>query len=94
MSSEMLELIRNVLLRTAAIAYAFAILAALATFALWDTWTSLISHWFHTTPALLTTLILVFFTAIKFYAIFMLLVPALALHWTIRARRQRGSLTQ
>lgn len=88
MSSESLELIRNILLRTAAIAYGFAILSALATFVLWDTWTSLISQWFHTTPAILGPLILAFFTAVKFYAIFMLLVPALALHWTIKAQRR------
>ncbi len=89
MSSELLELIRNILLKTAAITYGLAVLMAVATFLLWDTWTTLISQSFHTTPAVLSPLMLTFFTAIKFYAIFMLLAPALALHWTIKARRKK-----
>ncbi len=89
MSSDLLPLIRNILLRTFAITYGLTILMALATFGLWDTWTALITQWFHTTPAALSSLMLTFFTAVKFYAIFILLAPALALHWTIKVRRRK-----
>ncbi len=84
MTLDSLRLVRNILLRAVAVAFVFNLSMALATFALWDTWTALISQWFHTSREALGPLMTYFFTAVKFYVIFVLLTPALALHWTIK----------
>lgn len=89
MTLDSLRLIRNILLRAAIVCYAFALLMALSTIALWDTWTALTSQWFHTAPETLGPMILYFFSAIKFYAIFILLVPGLAIHWTLKREESR-----
>jgi hypothetical protein len=72
-----------------AVSFVFNLLMALATFALWDTWAGLIAQWFHTNREILGPLMVYFFSAVKFYIIFILLTPALALHWTIKREMAR-----
>ena len=84
MKIETIRQIRNILLRTFAIVLILNLLMAAATFGLWDTWTTITSRWFHTPTESLGPLMVNFFTSIKFFAIFVLLAPALALHWTVR----------
>lgn len=83
---ETMRLIRNVLLKCFAIGAVFALLMLIATLAAWPIWTGLAMSWFHTDQAQLGVIVLQFFTAIRFYFLFILLAPALALHWTIRER--------
>jgi hypothetical protein len=86
---ETLRLIRNILLRCFAIGVVFALLMLVATLAAWPVWTGLSMRWFHADEAQLGTVVLAFFTAIRFYFLFILLAPALALHWTMRLERER-----
>ncbi len=84
MNLETIRLTRNLLLRALAVTFVLNLLMALATFALWSTWTGLTSQWFHTPPESLGPLMVSFFATVKFYAIFVLLAPAIALHWTLK----------
>ncbi len=84
MNLELLKLIRNVLLRCAAVCFGFSVIMALSTALLWDSWTALASQWFHTNTDGLGLTLVYFFASVKFYAIFVLLSPGLALHWTIK----------
>lgn len=87
MNLESVRLARNILFRTLVVVFALNLLVALATFGLWDTWTTLTSQWFHTTPEVLGPLMVNFFTTAKFVAIYVLLAPAIALHWTLTAEK-------
>lgn len=91
MKLDTIKLLRNVLLRTFAVTFVFNLLMALATFGMWDTWTSITGHWFHTDPQAMGPLMVNFFTATKFFALFVLLGPALALHWTVRAEERKAA---
>jgi hypothetical protein len=85
-----LRLLRNILLRTFAIGVVFALLTLLAMLAAWPVWTGLAMRWFHADQAQLGIVALGFFTEIRFYFVFVLLAPALALHWTISSERARA----
>jgi hypothetical protein len=91
MNLESIRLIRNVLLKTLAITFVLNLLMAAATFGLWDTWTGLTSQWFHTSPESLGPLMVNFFTLTKFFAIYVLLGPALALHWTLKTEARKSA---
>ncbi|HYW54615.1 MAG TPA: hypothetical protein VE826_11635 [Dongiaceae bacterium] len=84
-----LRLVRNVLLRTFAVGVVFALVMLVATLAAWPVWTGLAMSWFHADQAQLSSIVLAFFTAIRFFFLFVLLAPALALHWTLRSERAR-----
>lgn len=90
MNLELVRDLRNILFRTLVITYCFTLFMQLATFALWDTWTGLTAQWFRTNVSELGPILVGFFVAIKFYAIFVLLAPALALHWTLKKKEKRG----
>jgi hypothetical protein len=88
---ETLRLLRNILLRVFAVGVVFALVMLVATVAAWPVWTGLAMSWFHADQAQLSAVVLAFFTAIRFYFLFILLAPALALHWTLRSERARGT---
>jgi hypothetical protein len=88
-----LRLVRNILLRCFAVGVVFALLMLIAMLAAWPVWTDLAMRWFHADAAQLGTVVLQFFTAIRFYFVFVLLAPALALHWKLRSERARGART-
>ena len=90
MSLDSLCLLRNILLRAALISYGFVIVMAIATIALWNTWTTWTQQWYHVNPEFMGPMIVIFFAVIKFYAIFLLLVPGLAIHWTIKASEAKA----
>ena len=89
MTLESLRLIRNILLRSAVLCYAFLILSALIWLPFSETWTGLSSSWYHISPERVHTIVINFLSVAKFYAIFVLLVPGLALHWTIKKEESR-----
>jgi len=82
-----LRLLRNILLRAAAICYCLIAVMAVLTFALWDTWAQTTCTLYHIEPNKLGTLVVYFFALAKFYAIFLLLAPGLAIHWTLKKER-------
>jgi hypothetical protein len=88
-----LRLFRNVLLRCFAIGVVFALLTLIATLLAWPVWTGLAMRWFHADEAQLSTIVLAFFTEVRFYFLFILLAPALALHWTLGSERARTRST-
>jgi hypothetical protein len=53
---------------------------------MWDFWSATTSQWFRTPTSELGPIITGWFGLIKFYVIFVLLTPALALHWEIKKR--------
>ncbi len=89
MNLETIRLARNFLLRALVVTFVLNLLMALATFTLWPTWTGLTSQWFHTPPESLGPLMVNFFTTVKFFALFVLLAPAVALHWTLKAETKK-----
>ena len=89
MTLESIRLARNLLLRSAALCYAFLILSALVWLPFSETWTGLTSSWYHIAPETVHSIVISFLSVAKFYAIFILLVPGLALHWTIKSEESR-----
>lgn len=89
MTLESLRLTRNILLRSAVLCYAFIILSALIWLPFSEGWTRLTSNWYQIAPERVHAIVIDFLTVAKFYAIFILLVPGLALHWTIKKEVSR-----
>jgi hypothetical protein len=89
MSLETMRLLRNILLRSFVIGIGFAIFFAVLTFGLWDWWMNFATKMAHTEPATFVPILLNFFVDIRFLLIFLVLTPALALHWTIKREQAR-----
>ncbi|MGD9650655.1 MAG: hypothetical protein AB7G80_05815 [Dongiaceae bacterium] len=83
MNAKNLRLVRNFLLKTFVIGIAFTLLMGWATVNGWAMWTGLASTWFHTDAATLTPLVLEFFMNVRFFLLFIVLAPALAIHWML-----------
>ncbi len=97
MTLDTLRLTRNILLRTFVVGYVLAIFIALVTFGAWDAWIGFSMKLAHTDQATLAAVVLNFFAGIKFFLLFVVLTPALAIHWTIKKElcsRERASKIQ
>lgn len=79
-----LRLIRNILFRIFVIGTVIALGLGLVTLTSWTTWMGIASQWFHTDTATLTPIVLKFFMDIRFFLLFIVLAPALAVHWTLK----------
>ncbi|HYA41028.1 MAG TPA: hypothetical protein VEF34_06975 [Syntrophobacteraceae bacterium] len=84
MNFEILRVLRNILLRCFAIGFVITLVLGMTMMIGWMTWMDMAGRLFHTDPATLTPVVLKFFTEIRFFLIFIVLTPALALHWTIK----------
>lgn len=91
MNIDSLILLRSVLFRTFAVGALIYIASVLTTFAAWDTWVQLSSQWYHLEEASLSRLVMNFFVTTKFFLTFILLTPALGIHWTIKTKQSRKS---
>lgn len=91
MNTDSLKQIRNLLLRTFVISVLVAWSTAALTILCWDTWTAMMAQWFRMPPTEMGLMMGNWFALIKFYMIFVLLVPALALHWEIRSREKQNA---
>ena len=90
MNLEALRILRNVLLRAFAIGAGITLLYAAATLLGWRTWVSLFTERWHVVDAATFGIIaLGGLTLIRFFIIFVLLVPGLAIHWTLVRERRR-----
>jgi len=85
MSREALRLTRNILLRSFVIGLVIVFLLGLATVTAWPTWAGLASQWFHADETVLTRLVLGFFLNVRFFLLFIVLAPALGIHWTLKS---------
>ncbi len=86
---ETLRLLRNILLRWFVIGAAVGLVQFIVTLAAWSFWTSLASAWWHTDEQQLRTVALNYFMVLRILVVFMLLLPGLAIHWTIRSELSR-----
>lgn len=84
MTIDNLRLVRNILLRSFIVGTLIYLFSVIATYSAWDTWVSLTSKWYHADEPTLSRLVLDFFVNCKFFLTFILLVPALGIHWTIK----------
>lgn len=84
MNTQSLRLARNVLLRGFVVGLVIACVLAMATFFMWPPFIGIATTWFHTDEATVAPLVLEFFLDVRFFLLFVLLTPALALHWTIK----------
>lgn len=85
MNKEILVFIRNFLFKMFIVGVIFAIFLFVMTWSLWDFWSSFIYSKFLVTEKELGALIVNFFIWLRFYLIFLILVPVIALHWTIKS---------
>jgi H+/Cl- antiporter ClcA len=91
MTSQTLRLVRNIVLRSFAIGAAIAVLQVIATLVFWNFWISVASAWWHTDEAHLSSLALNYYTQLRFFLVFVLLVPGLAIHWTVKDELRRSA---
>ena len=84
MTYDNLRLIRNLLLRTFVVGLGITLLLALLTFSLWDTWVPIVERMFHTNIEFLTPIVVEFFMQVRFFLLYIVLAPALAIHWTLK----------
>jgi hypothetical protein len=87
---ETLRLLRNVLLRSFAIGVGFALLMLIGLLVAWPLWSGIAINWFHTDQVTLSAAVLGLFIQIRFYLVFVLLTPGLAIHWTVRSELTRS----
>ena len=91
MSLESLRILRNILLRAFVIAAGITLLYGVATLLGWRTWSSLVTERWHLiderTFGILTV---AWFSVLRFIVVFGLLVPGLAIHWTLKREAHRG----
>jgi hypothetical protein len=82
---ETIQIFRNILFRTFLISVVFALLMASVYYGRRDSWDSLIvNRWGLIDQSSLNVVAVSFFSLIRFYLVFLLLSPALALHWTLK----------
>ncbi|MBP7860620.1 hypothetical protein KA183_02975 [bacterium] len=84
MNRENLTVIRNLFLQAALISVLITWIAAFLTMGLWNTWIEISMANFKVSREFLSQLVTQFFTVAKFFTIYLLLVPGLALHWTVK----------
>jgi hypothetical protein len=91
MNLEILRLLRNIFLRSCAVGVGIGFISWIITLVWWNCWVGLATSICHTDEATLTQLTLRFFADMKFYLIFLLLTPGLAMHWTLKREEARKS---
>ncbi len=84
MNNDALRLARNILFRSFVVGLALTAVMMVLTISFWVPWTALATRLFHTDTATLTPMVLKFFVDIRFFLVFVLLTPALAIHWTLK----------
>ena len=89
MTLDSLRLLRNILLRSFVVAAVIDALQIIVTLAAWNVWISLASSSWHTDAQHLSAVTLTYFTLVKFFLVFVLLAPAIAIHWTIKSEFAR-----
>ena len=87
MEKEKLILIRNFLFKIFIVGVLFALFLFVMTVTFWGTWSSFIYSKFQLTEKELGQLVVQQFINLRFYLVFVILVPAISLHWTIKSHK-------
>ena len=85
MEKEKLILIRNFLFKTFIVGLIFALVVFVLTFIFWDKWSLVVYSKFGLSPKELAELFVNSLLYTRFYLIFVVLVPAIALHWLVKS---------
>ena len=87
METEKILFFRNFLFRTFIIGVLFAIFFAIVTFALWDALMPWVADLFRIAPTEMGELIVTFFMNVRIVLVFLMLAPAIALHWMAKGKK-------
>lgn len=87
MEKEKLILIRNFLFKTFIVGIVFAAILFVLTMCFWDTAAGFMMAKLTVQRKVFGKAVLDFFSNVRFYLIFIILVPALALHWLIKSTK-------
>lgn len=87
MQKQNLTLIRDFLFKTFIVGLLFAIFLFAMTVTFWGPWSSLIYSKFQVTEKELGELVVTSFLCLRFYLVFVILVPAIGLHWVIKSNK-------
>lgn len=85
MNKENLILIRNFLFKMFIVSILFAIFLFVMTCAFWGNWSSFIYSKFLVTEKELGEMVVQFFINLRSFVLFGVLVPGIALHWTVKS---------
>ena len=88
MENEKIVFFRNFLLRTLLIGVLFAILTFVLLVAFRNTWEMWVAKIFGTEEKELGKIVLNFFMNVRLVLVFLILSPAIALHWMVKKVRQ------
>jgi len=81
MENEKIIFWRNLLLRTFLVGLLIAIVMFVVLISFWHTWEMLVANLFGTDEKEFGNVILYFFTNVRLILVFLILSPAIALHW-------------
>ena len=87
METKNLILIRDFLFKTFIVGILFAIILFILTTTFWDIWSSFIFSKFQVSPKELGPLVVNSFLCLRFYLVFIILVPGISLHWLIKNKK-------
>ena len=83
MEKQQVVFFRNLLFRVFAVGVIFALLYVVLTFSFWNTWVSVFAMWGMEEKEA-AMMMVASFTLLRIILVFLILVPAIALHWTSR----------
>ncbi len=83
MEKQQVVFFRNLLFRVFAVGVIFALLYVVLTFSFWNTWVSVFAMW-GMEEKVASMMMVASFTLLRIILFFLILVPAIALHWTSR----------
>ena len=87
MNKQNLILLKSFLFKTFIVGIMFAVLIFVLTFCFWDKFSYIASSKFQVTQQDLGLVVINFFSILRFYLIFVILVPLIALHWLIESQK-------
>jgi len=90
MEKQQVVFFRNLLLRVFVVGVIFALLYLVVILSFWDTWVSVFGMWKMEEKDAAMVMV-ASFTLLRIILVFLILVPAIALHWTSKANRATGS---
>ncbi|MBI3308804.1 MAG: hypothetical protein HYZ79_05470 [Candidatus Melainabacteria bacterium] len=89
MEKQNLQLIRDFLFKTFIIGIVFAILLITLTMLFWEQWSSFLYGKFLITDKELGKLFVNSVLHLRFYLLFVILTPAIALHWILKCKNSK-----
>lgn len=85
MKKQDLVLVRNIFFKTFIVGLLFALFLFVMTATLWSHWAPLVFSIFQVNEKELGGIVVTSFINLRFFLIFILLVPAISLHWVIKS---------